>query len=65
MKIIWLLGYLAFGLLSIPVAAHHGWAAFDSEEQVTLQGTVTELYFANPHSVVEFAVKSSKRGKAE
>jgi hypothetical protein len=64
MKIIWLLGFLIFGLLSIPVAAHHGWAAFDSEKKVTLQGTVTEFHFINPHSVIEFAVRGSKGEEA-
>jgi hypothetical protein len=64
MKIIWLLGFLIFGLLAIPVAAHHGWAAFDSEKKVTLQGTVTEFHFINPHSVIEFAVRGSKGEEA-
>jgi hypothetical protein len=46
------------------MAAHHGWAAFDNEKKVTLQGTVTEFHFINPHSVVEFAVKGSNGEEA-
>jgi hypothetical protein len=40
--------------------AHHGWAAFASESQITLKGKVTEFHFVNPHSVVEFEVKDDK-----
>ncbi len=55
---------LAVAFLMIPdsVSAHHGWAAFTSEpgSQITLQGTVKEFHFVNPHSVVEFKVKDDK-----
>jgi len=64
MKIILLLGLIAFGFLSAPAFAHHGWAAFDGEKTITLQGTVTEFHFINPHSVVEFAVKTGKAEEA-
>lgn len=37
--------------------AHHGPAAFDTTNEVTLKGTVTEFHFVNPHCVVEFEVK--------
>ncbi|MEQ1946227.1 MAG: DUF6152 family protein [Bryobacteraceae bacterium] len=52
--------------LSIPVAAfaHHGWAAFNSDDNVTFQATVTEFHFFNPHTVIEFTVKNEK-GQAE
>jgi hypothetical protein len=53
---------LAAALLLNPdfAAAHHGWAAFASESQITLKGKVTEFHFVNPHSVVEFEVKDDK-----
>ena len=41
-------------------SAHHGWAAFDPDSTVTLQGTVTDFHFTNPHCVVEFDVKDEK-----
>ena len=44
--------------------AHHGWAAFKSDSQITLKGKVTEFHFVNPHSVVEFEVKDDK-GQAQ
>jgi hypothetical protein len=40
--------------------AHHGLAAFDQTKTITLQGTVTEFHFVNPHCVVEFDVKDDK-----
>ena len=49
--------FLAAGALTI---AHHGLAAFDQTNKVTLKGTVTAFHFVNPHSVVEFEVKDEK-----
>jgi hypothetical protein len=46
--------FLAAGALAI---AHHGLAAFDQTNKITLEGTVTAFHFVNPHSVVEFEVK--------
>jgi hypothetical protein len=43
-----------------PADAHHGWGAFVSGAQVTLNGTVTEFHFVNPHCVVEFQVKDDQ-----
>src|SRR5262249_40600894 len=53
---------LAASLLLYPdlARAHHGWAAFASESQITLKGKVTEFHFVNPHSVVEVEVKDDK-----
>jgi hypothetical protein len=49
--------FLAAGALAI---AHHGLAAFDQTNKLTLKGTVTEFHFVNPHSVVEFEVKDDE-----
>jgi hypothetical protein len=49
--------FLAAGALAI---AHHGLAAFDQTNKVTLKGTVTAFHFLNPHSVVELEVKDDK-----
>jgi hypothetical protein len=43
-----------------PAEAHHGWAEFDSNSGVTLQGTVTDFHFTNPHCVVDFDAKDEK-----
>ena len=42
-----------------PVFAHHGGAAFDQTKTTTLEGTVTELDFVNPHVVVWLDVHNS------
>lgn len=38
--------------------AHHGYAAYDLTQSVTVTGTVTELSVANPHSTLAFDVKN-------
>ena len=43
-----------------PVRAHHGWLEFDEKVEVTMQGTVTDFHYVNPHCVVEFEVKDEK-----
>lgn len=44
-------------ILSAPLAAHHGNAVFDIGKKLTLKGTVTEWYWANPHCFLSFDVK--------
>jgi hypothetical protein len=49
----------AFAVLiaAVPVLAHHGNAAFDSDKRVTLKGTVTTWFWANPHCFLQFDAK--------
>jgi hypothetical protein len=53
---------LALGglIVSIPLFAHHGNAAFDSGKRVTLNGAVTEWFWANPHCALLFDVKDGQ-----
>ncbi|HUI77115.1 MAG TPA: DUF6152 family protein [Bryobacteraceae bacterium] len=53
---------LLAGLLSIPdsIEAHHGWMEFDEGTEITVEGTVTDFHYVNPHCVVEFEVKDDK-----
>jgi hypothetical protein len=48
------------GLLvaSVPVAAHHGDASFGNGTPVSVKGTVTEWFWANPHCLLKFDVKA-------
>lgn len=47
-----------------PLLAHHGTAMYDPQHPITLEGTVTEFEFVNPHARVHFEVKN-KEGNAE
>ena len=49
----------ATGVLVVPylVLAHHAATNYDAGKQITLQGTVTEFKFGNPHPPVYFQAK--------
>ena len=53
---------VAVGLLivSVPLSAHHGNAAYYYAKTVTIKGTVTEWVFANPHSFLKIDVTDDK-----
>ncbi len=52
------LALVAFGL---PLAAHHGTgASYDLSKPVTVQATVTEFHYANPHPQLFFDVTDDK-----
>lgn len=56
-----LLASLAALLLAGPALAHHGFAGrYDEEHPTTVSGTVVELQFFNPHSIIVFDVKDAK-----
>ena len=44
-------------LLSVPLSAHHGGAAYDTDKTITVKGTVTDYIWANPHVFVKVDVK--------
>ena len=48
----------AVALLTSAVTAHHANAVFDLGKRVTVVGTVTEWFWANPHCLLRFDVKS-------
>jgi hypothetical protein len=47
-------------LISGPLPAHHGFAAYDQTKPVTLSGVVTQFEFVNPHAQIYFDVKNEK-----
>ncbi len=47
-------------ILNSPALAHHGNAAYDLENPITLKGTVTEFAWSNPHVQIYFDVKDDK-----
>jgi len=44
-------------MASSPLFAHHGNAAFDSKNRLSLKGNVTDWFWANPHCILQFDVK--------
>jgi hypothetical protein len=44
-------------LTTMPLLAHHGNAEFNTEKTVTVKGTVTEWFWANPHCFLKFDEK--------
>jgi hypothetical protein len=55
--------FLPIGLFSVPVAAHHGSAVYESK-LTTYKGTVIDFQFMNPHTAVWFDVTAAD-GKIE
>ena len=49
-----------FATISTSLFAHHGNAAFDTSQKLTLKGTVTEWFWANPHCFLKFDAKDEK-----
>lgn len=58
-----LLAILAAGLAlaAAPALAHHSFAMFDQTKLLTLEGTVREFQWTNPHSFIELDVGSGSR----
>lgn len=42
------------------VVAHHGNAEFEMDQSVTLQATISEFVWGNPHSIIYFDAKNEK-----
>jgi len=52
--------FVAFGLSSLPVLAHHGNAAYDYAATKTVKGIVTEWTWSNPHCLLKVDSKDDK-----
>jgi Family of unknown function (DUF6152) len=48
---------------AVSAQAHHAFARFDSERQVTLQGTVHEFQWTTPHAWLMLTVQDNGRPK--
>jgi hypothetical protein len=51
-----LLAAAASLLVAVPALAHHSFAMFDQRQIMTLEGTVTEFQWTNPHAFIELDV---------
>jgi hypothetical protein len=45
---------------SLPLFAHHGAAAYDMGKSITLKGTVTQWFWANPHCILQLDVTDDR-----
>jgi hypothetical protein len=58
--LVWTMG-IAFALIASATAfAHHGTAAYDTKNIVTVKGSMTEFRYINPHVQLLFDVKNEK-----
>jgi hypothetical protein len=51
------------GGAAVPAFAHHSFAMFDQTKSMTLEGTVKEFQWTNPHSWVQLMVNDPATGK--
>jgi hypothetical protein len=62
---------LATSLLTVaclsgqPAGAHHSYAMFDMEKSITLEGTIKEVQWTNPHIWVQIMVKDPSGKEVE
>ncbi|MBO9519853.1 MAG: hypothetical protein J7493_17475 [Porphyrobacter sp.] len=50
------MAFAAAALIATPALAHHSFAMFDQRKIMTLEGTVTEFQWTNPHAFIEIDV---------
>jgi Family of unknown function (DUF6152) len=51
---------ITVSILALPLSAHHGNVAYDTEKQITVTGTVTQWFWANPHSILQMDATDEK-----
>lgn len=54
---------LAAVLTANPALAHHSFAMFDQSKKITLQGTVKDFRWNNPHVFIQLLVKNESGGE--
>jgi hypothetical protein len=54
---------IAAAIYAIPAVAHHSFAMFDAGQTTTLEGTVKEFQWTNPHAWIMLTV--AKEGQAQ
>jgi hypothetical protein len=51
---------IGVSILSLPLLAHHGNAAYDTGKNITIKGTITQWIWANPHCVLQLDVPDDR-----
>jgi hypothetical protein len=60
-----LLAAMAMAVAAMPAAAHHSTAMFDASKTVTVEGTVRQFLWTNPHSWIYLTVADANGQTAE
>lgn len=60
-RLCWTAAALAALAVAAPASAHHSFAMFDQKKVMTLEGTVTQFQWTNPHSFIEIDVPGSSK----
>jgi len=47
---------------ALPASAHHSFAMFDRDKEITITGTVSEFQWTNPHAFIEIDVPADGGG---
>ena len=56
-------GAVAASVMAMAAHAHHSFAMFDNTRTLTLEGTVKEFQWTNPHTWVQLLVKDAATGR--
>jgi hypothetical protein len=51
--------------IAVPAWAHHSFAMFDNEKESTLEGTIKEFQWTNPHTWIQVLVKDASGKEVE
>lgn len=54
---------VAISLSAAPTFAHHSFAMFEMQKTITLEGTVKEFQWTNPHIFIQMLAKDPATGK--
>jgi hypothetical protein len=46
--------------LATPAAAHHGWGSYDSSKTITVEATVLDAKYENPHAEIVLEYQGKK-----
>ena len=64
-KMLALAGVAVMSLSGAPAFAHHSFAMFDNAKNTTLEGTIKEFQWTNPHSWIQIMVKDASGKEVE
>jgi hypothetical protein len=56
-------GGMALASAALPALAHHSFAMFDQKKVMTLEGTVVQFQWTNPHAFIELEVPNGARAQ--